>query len=768
MLKKAEVKNARKLSANTHLRKARSDRKWTQQELADRIGTTKINISRWENGVTFPSRYSRQRLSEVFGKTPDELGLSQTSLPVPRIWNVPIIRSAYFTGREDLLALLHKRLSTTRAAALTQPQALYGLGGIGKTQTAAEYAFRYREEYTHVFWMRAASRETLAADFVTLAELLDLPEKGEKDQLRVIAAVKRWLASQEGWLLILDNADDLRQTQEFLPPSHQGYVIFTTRAQAAGPIAASVAVEQLSPEDGALLLLRWTKRLEMDAPLEQAQVEDYVDALLIVREMEGLPLAIVQAGAYIEETGCSLEDYLQLYTTHRKELLERRSDLVLDYPETVATTWSLSFRKIEQQSPASAELLRLCAFLAPDVIPEALLRQGAAELGKVLGPVARDSYKLNEALEVLRRYSLVRRDAKTHTLTIHRLVQIVLKDNMGEEGQRIWAERAVRAVNVAFPEADHGAGAHQSFLQDYLPHVQECAAFIERYQLHFPEAARLLYQAGAFLYFHGFYPQSQALHRQALTIREQAFGALDPSVAESFNALAVLARLQGDYGQAEAFHRQALAIREQVLGPEHPTTALSLSNLGVLYLGQGKYEQAEPLLQQALSISKQERGSEHLDTLMSILNLAKLYGEQSKDEQAEQMLKEALATSERVFEPEHPLIAHNLNLLARLSYTRGDYKQAETLWKRSLSILEKKLGPEHPSTADRLNDLAELAFAQGRYEQAQSLCQRALSICEKTFGPEHPDTIAHRELLSRIVSKMEAEQDTQHPVLPPS
>ena len=95
--------------------------------------------------------------------------------------------------------------------------------------------------------------------------------------------------------------------------------------------------------------------------------------------MDGLPLALVQAGAYVVETGCSLSDYLDLYKTHHKELLARHSRLMLDYPETVATTWSLSFQQIEQQSSIAADLLRLCAFLAPDAIPEELLLRGIAE-----------------------------------------------------------------------------------------------------------------------------------------------------------------------------------------------------------------------------------------------------------------------------------------------------------------------------------------------------------------------------------------------------
>jgi tetratricopeptide (TPR) repeat protein/DNA-binding XRE family transcriptional regulator len=761
------MNEAGKSAGNVRLRMARSEFGWSQKELADKLGTTFVNVSRWETGKTFPSPYFRQRLSEVLGKTPAELSLLSPSSPDTRVSDIPITRNPYFTGREQLLALLNKRLSSTRMAALIQPQALYGLGGVGKTQTAAEYAFRYGEYYTHVFWVLAATRDTLVADFVKLAELLDLPEKDQQDQQRIVIAVKRWLAAHEGWLLILDNADDLPQAQQFLPSNHKGYILFTTRAQASGRIAASIEVEQLGLQEGTLLLLRWIKRLDMDTPLDQAQPADRTAAERIVKEMDGLPLAIIQAGAYIEETGCSLEDYLSYYAEHRKDLLARPSRL-LDYPQTVATTWALSFEQVQQESAAAADLLCLCAFLAPDAIPEEMLARGAAELGPVLGAAAADSFKLNEALEVLRRYSLVRRNRSTHMLSIHRLVQTVHRDSMDQETQRIWAERTVRAINAAFPEIDYGAEKnHQYYLQYYLPHIQECAALITQYHLHSQEAARLLHQAGAFLFFHGFYPQSQSLHQQALTIRMELFGSDHPDVAESFNVLGMLSRNQGDYKQAEGFHQQALAIRKKSLGPNHPTTVQSLNNLGVLYRAQGKYKEAEPLLQQALSIHQQSLGSEHPDTLISLINLAKLYVEQRKIEQSEQLLQQVLATSERVLEPGHPLIAQSLNLLARLSYVQGGHEQAETLWKQSLTILEKAFGPEHPATAERLNDLAELYFAQGRYLQAQTFYQRALSICEKTLGSDHPDSIAVRNRLINILSKREEEQDSDHHPAPP-
>ncbi len=474
--------------------------------------------------------------------------------------------------------------------------------------------------------------------------------------------------------------------------------------------------------------------------------------------MEGLPLALVQAGAYIEETGCSLEDYLSLYARHRKYLLERGSRFLFDHPDTVATTWSLSFQEVERQSPLAGEVLRFCAFLAADAIPEELLTLGDAQLGDPLGALALDSLKLNEALEVLRKYSLVRRDTSTHTLTIHRLVQAVLRDSLDQQTQRLWAERVVRTVNAAFPEADNGVGEmYHYYLQYYMPHVQECAMLIEQYELRTTEAARLLYQAGIFLYFYGFYPQSQSFHELALVIREQVFGSEHPAVAESLNSLAVFARFQGNSEQAERLHQQALAIREKTLGLNHPLTAQSLNNLGVLYRTQGKYEQAEPFLSQALNLSEQALGSEHPDTLLALINMAKLYIEQGKYEQAEPFAKQALATSKRILVPEHYLMAQSLNLQARLAYKQGKYEQAETFWKQTVAIVEKTFGSKHLSTAERLNDLAELYAVQGRYTEAESLCQRALSICEKILGSKHPDTVAVHEHLKKILSKREAE-----------
>jgi transcriptional regulator with XRE-family HTH domain len=511
--KKAAAKATRAIP-NDRLRAAREQHGWTQQELADRIGISQsFTISRWESGVALPRPYYVRRLCDLFRTTAAGLGLllpahddTGESVPFPitsppvaapalipehllPLWNVPYHRNPFFTGREEVLLHLHNQLTATSAVALNQTQAISGLGGIGKTQIAIEYAHRYRDDYDGVFWVTAATRETLHSDFVALARLLQLPVQDLPDQQVIVDAVKQWLVRHKQWLLILDNADELDLVAAFLPTGDTGYILLTTRAQATGSLAPSIPIEQMSGEEGALLLLRRAQLLAPKASLAQVSEADRAQAETLVVTMGGLPLALDQAGAYIEETSCGLPAYLELYRTHHTHLLQRRSTGPSDHPEPVAVTWRLAFLKVERANPAAADLLRLCAFLAPDAIPEAIVTEGSSKLGPILGPVASDALALNSALEVLRMYSLVRRNPDTKTLIIHRLVQAVLKESMDEQMQRQWAERAVCAVNAAFPE-----GYFESWnrCQECLPHVLACAHVIEQYNLLLADAALLL------------------------------------------------------------------------------------------------------------------------------------------------------------------------------------------------------------------------------------------------------------------------------------
>jgi tetratricopeptide (TPR) repeat protein len=526
----------------------------------------------------------------------------QISKPSPTKRNIPYERNALFTGREEVLERLHTALSAGKITALTQ--AISGMGGIGKTQTAVEYAYKYQDDYQAILWVKAESSDSLISDFVSIATLLDLPQKGVQEQHRIVEAVKRWFQDNIGWLLIFDNADDLAMVQRFLPSRGKGHILLTTRAHATGRMAQRIEVAKMEPEEGALFLLHRATIIDPDAPLEAAPKTDQEIARKIVQVMDGLPLALDQAGAYIEETSCGLQGYLQLYQAQGTRLMKERGEFVSDHPEPVATTWSLSFKNVEQANAAAAELLRFCAFLAPDAIPEELFSKSAAELGPTLEQVAADPSRFNAAIRELLKYSLVHRDPASNALSIHRLVQEVLKDQMDEETQRQWAERVVRAVNCAFPFPEY---SNWDRCRRYLLHAQVCSALIEQLPLLFTEAATLLNCVGYYLWQRGEYEQVESLHHCALAIREQVLGPEHTDTAISLAHLAFFYKSQGKYEQAEPLCQRALAIRERVLDPDHPYTATSLNNLALLFNNQDKDELAEPLYQRALPIRERRQ-----------------------------------------------------------------------------------------------------------------------------------------------------------------
>ncbi len=270
--------------------------------------------------------------------------ICRLSLPAPSIPECPlsgifhILAIPFLSGARNY-SLIHQRFQGGLATALSQVQAMSGLGGIGKTQIAVEYAYRYRQDYQAVLWARADTREELTSLYVMLASLLRLAAQDEQDQQRVLQAVRRWLETHDRWLLILDNADELHFLPAFLLPSPIGHLLLTTRAAALCRLAYRLDVGTFSLEQSAL---RRAALIAPDALFAQAIASDCELALQITREMGGLPLALDQAGAYLKETGSSLAAYLHLYQLAHTKLLQDRRGLVADHPEPVTTTWSLS------------------------------------------------------------------------------------------------------------------------------------------------------------------------------------------------------------------------------------------------------------------------------------------------------------------------------------------------------------------------------------------------------------------------------------------
>jgi tetratricopeptide (TPR) repeat protein len=559
---------------------------------------------------------------------------------LPPIWNVPHHRNPNFTGRGQLLADLRQALTAEKAATLTQTQAVHGLGGVGKTQLALEYAYRYAADYGLVWWLRSEEPATLAADYAGLATALDLPEKEAREQNAIIKAVRQWLDRHSGWLLIFDNASQAQDLLPYLPfrfGGTTGHVIITSRYPHWKGVAKPLRVPVWPQEESVAFLLRRTG----------TQCEAMVDA--VAEALGDLPLALEQAAAYVEATGISWADYLDLFRQYRQDLLKEHQPLA--YDATVATTWEISFQKVKAEAPAAVDLLNVCAFLAPDEIPRQLLIEGRDHLPEALAQALAQPLVVNKAIASLVRYSLI--EATNETLSLHRLVQAVTLDRLREDEQKALAQAVLQIVDSAWPQGTFDIRSWPQCAR-LLPHSYAVVEHVEKLKIESSDLAALLNRMGLYLNDRAAYKEAELLYRRSLKIREQQLGADHLDTATSLNKLASLLQDQGKYDEAEPLYRHALEIYEQQLGPDHPLVAMSLNNLASLLQDQDKYDEAEPLSRRALDVREKHLGPNHPDTATSLNSLAELLRAQGQNAAAEPLHRRAIAIFEKTLGPEHP------------------------------------------------------------------------------------------------------------------
>ncbi len=684
-------------------------------------------------------------IEELIGAPPPQ-ALPPTD-GLPPLWTVPYQRNRFFTGRADLLLSLHETFTADRDTPICS-QAISGLGGIGKTQIALEYAYRYSTEYQAVFWLRCDTEEDLLTDFTQLARLLNLPERKESDRHIVLAAIKRYLSQTPGWLLILDNLDTIELLDEYLPIRGRGDILITTRGQATGDMALLKDVEKMTLDDGALFLLRRARIVTHTLPLEALPASKMRQAREICQFVDGLPLALDQAGAYIEETKISLSTYNTLYKKHEAVLLKRRGKFATtDHPSSVATTLALCLTKIQQRNQAALELLSLCAFLHPDSIPIEVMSAAAPDLGPTLQAIVMDELALNDALGTLYDLSLLQRNTDIEAISMHRLVQVVLRDEMNTQMQQLWSERAIKALSRLFPEPEFEVWQQ---CQQYLPHALLAADQIKQWNFAFPEAAHLLYRTGSYLYQRASYHDARRLCEQALLI----YGNEHPDTAQVLERLGEIYESMGDdYTRAQYFYEQARDIGEHVWGPEHPAMAHLLNNLGELSQTQGQISQAEEYYRRALAIRQKNVGPEHPATASSLNNVAGICEELGHYAEAELLYQQALHQRERFLGPQHPDTAESLSNIARFYRVIGKYREARPLYERALVAYEQAFGPEHPRVATCLNNFAVFCITMGQYVQAEQFLTQALQIRTQLFGVHHPTPARSWIHLARVYSK---------------
>jgi tetratricopeptide (TPR) repeat protein len=632
-------------------------------------------------------------------------------------------------GRDDDLQKLQQQLGPIpeNAATPSTAVALIGMGGVGKTRLAIEHAWRNAARHSAVLFAPASTPEALNRTLAGLAAVLDLPEKDATEEAVQRQAVIGWLGSHPGWLLILDGIDGKAAAQAveaLLPQISGGQVLFTTRLSKWSAVVQRLPLEVLSTEAAAAFLLERTASGRREEPDDPAMARD------LAQDLDGLALALEQAGAYIDERGISFSRYRRDWLERREKVLSWFDHQLMQYPASVATTWLTSF---QQLSVAAQTLLRRLAWLSPEPIPESLLEVAVpANDGDTAEPI-----EAMESLVELDRYSLVSRSRQSDSFLLHRLVQEVGRQGQRQDPATSQLEPALRWLDAAFvkdPEDVRSWPVHDPL----AAHAQAVADFADGAGLADP-TARLMNQLGILLLSKAAYAEAEPLLRRSLAIDEAAYGPEHPTVATALNNLAQLLKATNRLAEAEPLMRRTLAIDEAAYGPDHPTVATALNNLAMLLKATNRLAEAEPLLRRTLAIDEAAYGPDHPTVARDLNNLAGLLKATNRLAEAEPLMRRTLAIDEAAYGPDHPTVARDLNNLAMLLQATNRLAEAEPLYRRALAIAEAAYGPDHPTVATALNNLAGLLQATNRLAEAEPLMRRTLAIDEAAYGPDHPD-----------------------------
>jgi tetratricopeptide (TPR) repeat protein len=660
-------------------------------------------------------------IARVFGSVVLDALKKAGSVTKPR--NLPFASlGGLFAGRDEDLADLHTALLEAKGA----PVALHGLGGIGKTRLAIEYAWSREAIYSALLFVRASDGTALNAGLAALTafENLDLPEKEARDDATKITAVLRWLEGNPTWLMILDNVDDRAAVTEMvklMPRLKGGHVVITARASNFPAVLRKLEVSTLAEHAAAQFLLDRT-----DADRSKSK-DDAALARTLARELDGLALGLEQAGAHIATDRISFARYLKLWSESRGKALAWADATVTGSDRTLATTWATSVARL---SPESRSLLDLLAFLAPEPVPDSLLDL------LVPNEAAADAY---EARAGLYAYSLITRAAHEGGpagFVVHRLVQDFARGAMSAERQTQTLREALGWINVAFL-GDSDDVRNWPIVDPLAQHALAVARYADDAGIAEP-TARLFNELGLLLGAKAGYTEAEPLMRRALAIDAQSYGPDHPRVAIRLNNLAQLLQETNRLAEAEPLMRRALAIGEQSYGPDHPTVAIRLNNLAQLLQETNRLAEAEPLMRRALAIDEKRYGPDHPKMASCLNNLAQLLQATNRLTEAEPLMRRALAILEMSLGLDHPQVAIGLNNLGLLLQETNRLDEAEPLYRRTLAIWEAGLGADHPRVAIGLSALARLFYDTNRLAEAEPLMRRALAIDEKSYGPDHP------------------------------
>ena len=632
-----------------------------------------------------------------------------------------------FMGRDKALGELRAKLAAGKGAAVVG-RALHGLGGVGKTRLAIEYALRHEADYSALLFLRADDPATLNANLSALAnaEALDLPEKEEREDPPKIEAALRWLAGHPTWLMILDNVDDEKAVAamtRLMARLRGGHVVVTARATNFPASLRKLELGVLDDKAAAEFLLERTRD-------DRAAGEDDAEsARELAGELGGLALGLEQAGAYISTEHIGFARYLALWRESRQKVVDwfDRELLAYDHDAGLAATWTTSVARL---SPESRRLLDRIAMVAPDPIPNSLL--------DVAVPGEAGDHDAHKARAGLYAYSLIAtarsEDGLAKGFGIHRLMQDFARRAMTDErrGEALW--EALIWIDRAF--AGNPLDVRSWPVLDPLaPHALAVARRADEAGIAEP-TAQLFGQLGLLLHAKARFAEAEPLLRRALAIIEASYAWDSPTMAIALMRLVELLCATNRHSEAEPLLRRYEAIGKAIHGPDYEFFRIVRVNPESHPRAGEPPGRTEAVLRRAVAIGEASFGPDHPKVAERLCILSLLLHGMERPSEAEPLIRRSLAIVEASYGPNHPEVANSLNNLAGFLQETHRFDEAEQLFRRALKIIEKSLGDDHPQVSIELNLLANLLEDTNRHDEAESLLRRAQAIDEASYGPD--------------------------------
>jgi tetratricopeptide (TPR) repeat protein len=679
----------------------------------------------------------------------------------PVIWGEVPTRNKNFTGRDDILEQLREGASSRRTAVLADsgprssardpsnpfPQGVHGLGGVGKTAIAIEYAYRYRSDYDLVWWIAADQLPAVRGSLAALAQRLGLEASPATGVDGLIAAVRDALRRGEPysrWLIVFDNADQPEEIRDLIPDG-SGDVLITSRNPRWEAVIRTVPMDVFRPQESRDFLIKRVRKGLTGA-----------DADRLATELGHLPLALEQAGAMLAETGMPADEYLRLLKEHAGEIMNEGPPS--GYPRSMTAAWKLSVDAVKRSRAQALEVLRCCAFFGPEPIPRDIFRRGAQDTGTAVAAVLSDPVATAAVMRELARYALITLDG--NAVKVHRLIQALLRDELTAEQQAAYRHEAHLIMAATAPENPDDAQTWPRF-QDLLPHVNA-----EATELHLSrdfEVRSLARGVMRYLYLSGDYPSALSLTERFIEQWIRDSGPDDENVLRAQRHLGNIQRVMGRYPEAYKVTEESLAKARVTLGEANPTTLSLRTGFGADLRANGSFGAARDLDAESRVLLEREYGPADPRTLRLLSSLALDHGLMSDYGTAQELFQLAFEQMSRANSRSTVLdvisawvgISWSLRLLGKFDDAMYVAQDARDYGQNSSG-----LGAEHLSTLRAAN--AYLIACRRLPERRPDALEEGTEVFElatRRHGESNPDTLAIAIGMSNL---MRSTDDSYH------